>query len=88
MKPRKTDIERQREIDELLRRAHKESLEGPERSPFWRDGAWRCELHLGDRRPRLKVFAGRTCVHEEPTVPGATATRRAHELRAIFVSRR
>jgi hypothetical protein len=88
MEPKRNDVERQREIDDLLRRVHEESLRSAEPAPFWRDGGWRCELHLGDNGPRLKVFKSDACVHEEPTAPGAKAAARMIELRKLFVSRR
>ena len=82
-----TDAERQKLIADCLQRLHDHarSADLPERSPFWREGEWRCELHRGTGVPRLKVFRGASCVHEEVTDP-SSADSRMHELKARFVS--
>ena len=86
MKRKPTDAERQTEIDELLARAHKQSQAAPEWTPFWREGGWRCELHVNDEGLLLKVFNRDTCVYEEATKSGPTASARMLELRRMFVS--
>jgi len=67
----------------LLQRAHEQSAESPERSPFWREGPWRCEYYRSGGPERLKVFSGDACVHEEP-VQDQSADRRARELKRVF----
>lgn len=67
--------------DNLLRKIHQESRNSPERSPFWREGQWRCEFYARDGDARLKVFSGERCVHEEPVQGRARADARAQELR-------
>jgi hypothetical protein len=81
MKSDSNDMQQQAEIDQLLWLAHKQSLAGPERAPFWRAGAWRCELHLSTGEAYLRVFKGDACVFEESTCPGVVAVRRANALR-------
>jgi hypothetical protein len=66
-------------IDRLLRLAHEQSSRSAERSPFWREGAWRCEFYKSSGR--LKLFSGDRCVHEEIVQGTARATVRAQELR-------
>ena len=76
-------LTRQAEIDRLLELTHIQSMAGPEPAPFWRDGSWRCELHLSSGETVLKVFNGDRCVLQEPTCLGAMAHRRAVELRVL-----
>lgn len=81
----KTDDDRTELVASLLRKAHEESLESPERSPFWREGAWRCELHCQDGQERLKVFRGDRCVHEEIVEGQARARARCYALRDVLM---
>jgi len=80
MDPKSSD-ERKAMEDNLLRKVHQESRNSPERSPFWREGQWRCEFYARDGDTRLKVFSGERCVHEEPVQGRARADTRAQELR-------
>ena len=75
------DDERRTVVDGLLRLAHEQSQKSAERSPFWREGAWRCEFHRRPGDERLKLFSGPSCVHEEPVPDSARADARAQELR-------
>jgi hypothetical protein len=68
-------------VEGLLRLAHEQSLHGAERSPFWREGPWRCEFHHRPGDDRLKLFSGASCVHEERVQDRARADARAQELR-------
>ena len=77
----KSPDEREPSVDTLLRKIHQESRNSPERSPFWREGRWRCEFYAADGDARLKVFSGDRCVHEEPVQGRAGADTRAQELR-------
>ena len=81
--PHPSVLTRQAEIDRLLKLTHLQSIAGPERAPFWRDGSWRCELHLSAGETLLKLFNGDSCVLQEPTSRGAIAHRRAVELRVF-----
>ena len=71
-------------VNNLLRKVHEHSISGPERSPFWRDGRWRCEFHKNDGSPRLKVFQGEVCVHEETLQGRSTPEDRSNELKRVF----
>jgi hypothetical protein len=75
------DEDRRALIEALLRRAHEQSRASAERSPFWREGQWRCEYYRTPGPDRLKLFSGERCVLEEPVQGGASADRRAQELR-------
>jgi hypothetical protein len=80
------DEQRARLVRSLLQRVHAQSGTGAERTPFWREGNWRCEFHNqpgGD--PLLKVFRGASCVHEEPVQNATTAEVRARELRRLTI---
>lgn len=79
----RSDLERT-----LLEKAHEQSAASPERSPFWREGPWRCEFHRKPGDERLKVFSGSRCVHEESVQNQAVAYRRAQELRRIAAQSR
>lgn len=81
MVPENLDRAREAMEDNLLRKIHQESQNAPERSPFWREGHWRCEFYAQDGDPRLKVFSGSRCVHEEPVQGRAGADVRSQELR-------
>jgi hypothetical protein len=76
-----TDESRKALIDGLLRQAHQQSLTSAERSPFWREGQWRCEFYRSPDTDRLKLFSGDRCVHEEMVQGAASADIRAQELR-------
>ena len=82
-----SDWQRQKQIDDLLGHLHQQSGKEPQRSPFWREGRWRCELHVDDSAATLKVFNRDTCVHEESIKPGQTAEERIRELKRRFVDR-
>ena len=75
-------------VTNLLMKVHEQSRQSPERAPFWRDGQWRCEFHTNDGTPRLKVFSGATCVHEELIPSKSTAEQRSAELKREFVASR
>ena len=77
--------QRQAQIDHLLEHLHQQSRKEPQRAPFWRQGYWRCELHVDGTAARLKVFNRELCVHEEPIEPGPTAEARIRELKEKFV---
>jgi hypothetical protein len=80
--------ERRRALeDRLLRQAHERGSTEAERSPFWREGRYRCEFHKRPGDERLKVFSGERCVHEE-AVQGSGADRRAQELRRAVQGKR
>src|SRR5687767_2865737 len=68
-------------VERLLRQLHEQSINCAERSPFWREGSWRCEYYRSPETGRLKVFSGDQCVHEEPVQGQAGAAIRAQELR-------
>lgn len=85
MAPNKVDEPRRTLVDSLLRKAHEQSADSPERTPFWREGRLRCEFHKHDGPPKLKVFSGDVCVHEE--VVHGRAEERCSELRQTFVAR-
>jgi len=72
-------------VDRLLRQAHEQSMNSAERSPFWREGPWRCEFYRNAETGRLKVFSGDRCVHEEPVQGQAVADARAQELRRAII---
>jgi hypothetical protein len=74
--------QRSRLVRSLLERVHKQSETGAERSPFWREGSWRCEFH-NHPDPQLKVFRGASCVHEERVQNAANAEARSRELRRL-----
>jgi hypothetical protein len=76
-----SDNERRTLVEGLLRQAHEQSRNSAERSPFWREGPWRCEFHRRPGDERLKLFSGASCVHEEPVQDPARADARAQELR-------
>jgi hypothetical protein len=76
-----SDESRRALIDALLRRAHEQSQASAERSPFWREGQWRCEYYRTPGPDRLKLFSGDRCVLEEPVQGSASADQRAQELR-------
>ena len=84
-----TDRERERRelIATLIRLAHEQSSASPEPAPFWREGPWRCEYHSTTEQPRLKVFSGERCVHEEPVPGKAAADARSRELRRTIPRR-
>ena len=71
-------------VSNLLRKVHEQSASSPERAPFWRDGRWRCEFHKNDGSPRLKVFQGDVCVHEEFVQGRSTPEDRSNELKRVF----
>ena len=81
------DVERQHEtlVENLLRTVHRQSLDGPARSPFWREGPWRCEFYESQSPARLKVFRGEACVHEEVVQNKETAPDRCVELKRVFL---
>jgi hypothetical protein len=81
------DVERQHEtlVENLLRKVHRQSLDGPARSPFWREGPWRCEYYESQGPARLKVFRGEACVHEEVVSNTETAPERCVELKRVFL---
>lgn len=87
MERRNPDEERKALVERLLWKAHEQSLTSPERSPFWRDGPWRCEFHRSPGKDRLKVFSGDRCVHEELVQGKAGADVRARELRRVVARR-
>jgi hypothetical protein len=58
---------------------------GPECAPFWRQGSWRCELHVADRAATLKVFDRDQCVYEEVTEVGDRAALRSEQLKNDFL---
>jgi hypothetical protein len=72
-------------VQSLLQRVHEQSAEAPERSPFWREGQWRCEFYNSGQPARLKVFSGEACVHEESVQSRAVADDRARELKRVFL---
>jgi hypothetical protein len=74
-------------VERLLQKAHEQSVTSPERSPFWREGTWRCEFHRRPGTDRLKVFSGDRCVHEELVQGKAGADVRAQELRRVVIRR-
>lgn len=82
---RSADEDRKALVEGLLWKAHEQSVTSPERSPFWREGPWRCEFHRSPGRDRLKVFSGDRCVHEELVQGKAGADVRAQELRRVVV---
>src|SRR4029453_14319778 len=75
------DESRKALIAALLRRAHEQSRASAERSPFWREGQWRCEYYTTPGPDRLKLFSGGRCVVEEPVSGSSRAGRRARGLR-------
>jgi hypothetical protein len=81
----KSDEDRKVLVDRLLWQAHEQSLRGAERSPFWREGPWRCEFHRSAEAERLKLFSGDRCVYEEPVQGVAGAAVRSRELRRAVV---
>ena len=81
-----TDESRKALIDLLLRQAHEQSLTSAERSPFWREGQWRCEFYRSQDTDRLKLFSGDRCVLEEPVQGPASADARAQELRRAITT--
>jgi hypothetical protein len=83
-----SDRERKALIDGLLRQAHEQSKRSAERSPFWREGEWRCEFHTQSGDGRLKVFSGEQCVHEERVQNGTAADTRARELKRVVLQSR
>lgn len=85
MTPSDSQDQRTTAFEKLLRRLHEQSTDSPERSPFWREDGWRCEFHKQGGPPRLKVFKGEECVHEE-VVQGRAAEDRCYELRDAFLS--
>jgi hypothetical protein len=87
MSPREPKEPRQALVTNLLKKAHEQSKQSPERAPFWREGRLRCEFYKVDGRPRLKVFAGEVCVHEELVQGKPTAEERSDELRREYVHR-
>jgi hypothetical protein len=82
-----SDEERRTLVDGLMRQAHEQSRHSAERSPFWREGTWRCEFHRQAGDARLKLFSGARCVHEEPVQDRARADVRAQELRTAVRAR-
>jgi hypothetical protein len=82
-----TDLDKKTLAESLLMKVHEQSEEGPERSPFWREGRWRCEYYRTGGSARLKVFSGESCVHEE-VVQGSSADRRSLELKKVFLESR
>jgi hypothetical protein len=72
-------------VESLLRKVHEQSLQSPERSPFWRDGPWRCEFYGSQEPARLKVFRGDACVHEELLSGRGEADQRCRELKRVFL---
>jgi hypothetical protein len=78
------DLETKTLAEALLLKAHEQSSQSPERSPFWREGPWRCEYHRSGPSPRLKVFSGDSCVHEE-AVQNTAADRRSLELKRVLL---
>jgi hypothetical protein len=80
-----TDEARRALVDHLLRQAHEQSINSAERSPFWREGPWRCEFYKSPGTERLKLFSGDRCVHEEIVQDTAGATLRAQELRRAVI---
>ncbi|MGH9309978.1 MAG: hypothetical protein ACRD1U_11430 [Vicinamibacterales bacterium] len=83
-----SEMDRKALIDRLLRQAHEQSRKSAERSPFWREGEWRCEFYKQPGDARLKVFSGEQCVHEERVQNHAAADRRSKELRRVVVQSR
>jgi hypothetical protein len=83
-----SDEERRALVDTLLRLAHEQSSASAERSPFWREGPWRCEFHRQPGDQRLKIFKGDSCVHEETVHDKAAAAARAEELRCAVTQSR
>jgi hypothetical protein len=81
----KSDEDRKALVDRLLSQAHEQSVRGAERSPFWREGPWRCEFHRNSQTERLKLFSGERCVYEEPVQGVAGASVRSKELRRAVV---
>ena len=84
MTPPDLDPDKSALAQSLLRRAHEQSSQSPERSPFWREGPWRCEYYRSGGPERLKVFSGESCVHEE-VVQDQSPERRARELKRVFL---
>ncbi|MGH9370968.1 MAG: hypothetical protein ACRD15_05500 [Vicinamibacterales bacterium] len=80
-----SDQQRKTLIDRLLRQAHEHGSTSAERSPFWREGEWRCEFHKGPGDERLKVFSGERCVHEESVQGTEVAAKRSQELRRVVI---
>ena len=72
-------------VDSLLQKVHEQSEQAPERSPFWREGKWRCEFYDTGESARLKVFSGEACVHEESVQSKAAADDRCRELKRVFL---
>jgi hypothetical protein len=72
-------------VERLLRQVHEQSINSAERSPFWREGSWRCEFYRSPETGRLKVFSGDRCVHEESVQGQAVADARAQELRRAVI---
>jgi hypothetical protein len=87
MTPPECDRERQALVQSLLQKIHEQSRTAPERSPFWREGRWRCEFHRANGEERLKVFSGDRCVHEERVHGKTAADIRASELRRTYLRR-
>lgn len=85
MTPPDTDRDRENLVQNLIRQAHERGRTSAERSPFWREGSLRCELHKGQEADRLKVFDGERCVHEESVQGSDRADVRCRELRRTML---
>jgi hypothetical protein len=74
-----SDEERKALVDRLMQKAYEQHRQSPERSPFWREGPFRCEFYTQPAE-RLKLFSGDRCVYEEAVQGTAGANRRSEEL--------
>ena len=79
------DVDHETLVENLLRQVHSHSSSEPSRSPFWREGPWRCEYHESTPPARLKVYKGEACVHEEVVQDSNTAPQRCIELKRVFL---
>jgi hypothetical protein len=85
MAPPECDRDRHALVQSLLQKIHEQSRTAPERSPFWREGRWRCEFHRTNGEEWLKLFSGDRCVHEERVHGENAAEIRASELRRTYL---
>jgi hypothetical protein len=87
MTPPNLDEPRETLEDSLLRKVHEQSAHSPEPTPFWRQGRWRCEFYKQDGPPRLKVFKGEECVHEEVVQARGAVEERCRALKQTFLDK-